>query len=103
MYARTPCNPARTKKSKSFPENVARWAQRVRSQPGKHIWRVGGGDFVRSFLQSKLVNELGLAIHPRLLGEGIPLFTRPYPETELQLLRSKQYPNGLLQAFYRVK
>jgi dihydrofolate reductase len=83
--------------------NVATWAQRVRSQPGKHIWLVGGGDFVRSFLQNKLVNELGLAIHPHLLGEGIPVFTRPYPETKLELFRSKQYPNGLLQVFYRVK
>jgi len=38
-----------------------------------------------------------------MLGEGIALFAQPYPETELELVRSKEYPSGLLQAFYRVK
>jgi dihydrofolate reductase len=47
--------------------DVASWAARVRSQPGKGIWLVGGGDFVRSFLQNKLVNELGLAIRALVL------------------------------------
>jgi len=40
---------------------------------------------------------------PRLLGDGIALFAQPYPETELELVRSKQYPSGLLQVFCRVK
>ncbi len=83
--------------------NVVAWSERIRTQPGKDIWLVGGGDFVRSFLQNKLVNELGLAIHPRLLGDGVPLFSQPYPETKLELLRFKRYPSGLLQVFYRVK
>jgi dihydrofolate reductase len=83
--------------------DVASWAARVRSQTGKDIWLVGGGEFVRSFLQNKLVNELGLAIHPRLLGDGVSLFSKPYPEVELELLRFKRYPNGLLQVFYRIK
>lgn len=79
------------------------WASRVRAHYGKHIWLVGGGALVQEFLQRKLVNEIGLAIHPRLLGKGIPLFTTPYPEMELELIRSKQYATGLLQVFYRVK
>jgi len=64
---------------------------------------VGGGEIVREFLQKRLVNEIGISIHPRLLGDGIPLYAQPYPETELELLRSKQYPSGLVQVFYRVK
>jgi dihydrofolate reductase len=83
--------------------DVQGWTSRVRAHYGKHIWLVGGGALVQEFLQRKLVNEIGLAIHPRLLGKGIPLFTTPYPEMELELIRSKQYPTGLLQAFYRVK
>ncbi|HVM75609.1 MAG TPA: dihydrofolate reductase family protein, partial [Candidatus Saccharimonadales bacterium] len=62
-----------------------------------------GGSLVQEFLQYKLINEIGLAIHPRLLGKGVPLFTAPYPEMELELLRSEQYPTGLLQVFYRVR
>jgi dihydrofolate reductase len=79
------------------------WAESVRARPGKDIWLVGGGEMVREFLQKKLVNEIGISIHPRLLGDGIPLFAQPYPETELELVRSKAYPSGLLQVFYRVK
>ncbi len=79
------------------------WAEALRTMPGKDIWLVGGGEMVREFLQKRLVNEIGISIHPRLLGDGIPLFAQPYPETELELLRSKTYPSGLLQVFYRVK
>jgi dihydrofolate reductase len=83
--------------------DAPRWASRVRAHYGKHIWLVGGGSLVQEFLQHKLVNEIGLAIHPRLLGKGVALFTSPYPEMGLELLRSKQYATGLLQVFYRVK
>jgi dihydrofolate reductase len=79
------------------------WLKSIRARTGKDIWLVGGGEMVREFLQKKLVNEIGISIHPRLLGDGVPLYAQPYPETELQLVKSKQYPNGLLQVFYRVK
>jgi dihydrofolate reductase len=81
----------------------AAWVKSMRATPGKNIWLVGGGEMVREFLQKRLVNEIGISIHPRLLGDGIPLYAQPYPETELELIRSKQYPSGLLQVFYRVK
>jgi len=83
--------------------DVTGWLKRVRAHYGKHLWLVGGGSLVQEFLQHKLINEIGLAIHPRLLGKGIPLFTSPYPEMELELVKSKEYPTGLLQAFYRVR
>ena len=79
------------------------WAKAVLAKPGKDIWLVGGGEMVKEFLQKRLVNEIGISIHPRLLGDGIPMFAQPYPEAELELVRSKQYPSGLLQVFYRVK
>lgn len=79
------------------------WLKRIRATPGKDIWLVGGGEMVREFLQKRLVNEIGISIHPRLLGDGIPLYAQPYPETELALLRAKTHPNGLLQVFYKVK
>jgi dihydrofolate reductase len=78
------------------------WLKNLRATPGKDIWLIGGGEMVREFLQKRLVNEIGISIHPRLLGDGVPLYAQPYPETELELIRSKQYPNGLLQVFYRL-
>jgi dihydrofolate reductase len=57
---------------------------------------------VRQFLQAGLVDEIGLTIHPRLLGAGIDLLPEPYPEMELELLRCQEYSTGLVQLFYRV-
>ncbi|HMD44037.1 MAG TPA: dihydrofolate reductase family protein [Candidatus Acidoferrum sp.] len=84
-------------------DSTENWLKSIRATPGKDIWLVGGGEMVREFLQKKLVNEIGISIHPRLLGDGIPLYIQPYPETELELIHSKAHPSGLLQVFYRVK
>ena len=51
----------------------------IRATEGKDIWLVGGGEMVREFLQKKLVNEIGISIHPRLLGMEFRCFAQPYP------------------------
>jgi dihydrofolate reductase len=83
--------------------DVEAWAKGVRSKSGKDIWLVGGGSLATQFLQKRLVDEIGLAIHPRLLGQGILLFPQGYPETELELSRCEQHSTGLIQVFYQVK
>lgn len=83
--------------------DIGEWLTSIRTNPGKDIWLVGGGELVREFLKNRLVDEIGLTIHPRLLGDGIALFRKPYPETELELIQCEQYSSGLVQVFYRVK
>jgi dihydrofolate reductase len=82
--------------------SIADWVASIRKEPEQDIWLVGGGEMVRAFLRERLINEVGLTIHPRLLGEGVPLFATPYPETELRLLRCEQYKTGLVQLSYEV-
>jgi hypothetical protein len=38
-----------------------------------------------------------------MLGDGIPLFPKPYPPHELKLVKCQPYENGLVQVFYEVK
>ena len=83
--------------------DIQSWIKAIREKPGKDIWLVGGGELARQFFQQRLVNEIGLTIHPRLLGEGVLLFPQPYPETELELVQCKQYSTGLVQVFYKIK
>jgi dihydrofolate reductase len=82
--------------------DIGEWLWTIRQQPGKDIWIVGGGDMARSFLERKLVDEIILSIHPRLLGDGVRLFLKPYPEIELELTGCRPYSTGLVQLFYTV-
>ena len=49
----------------------------LKAQPGKDIWLFGGGSLFRSLLELGLVDAVGVAIIPVLLGGGVPLL----PET----------------------
>jgi dihydrofolate reductase len=41
-----------------------------------HIWLVGGGQLVQAFLAHHLIEEFHIAIIPKVLGDGIPLFPK---------------------------
>ncbi|WP_106766250.1 dihydrofolate reductase family protein [Paenibacillus faecalis] len=49
------------------------------------IWLVGGGQLVSAFLEAKLLDELQIAVIPKVLGEGIPLFPRGTVPSTFQL------------------
>jgi dihydrofolate reductase len=72
----------------------------LRTHPGKDIWLAGGGELALSFLQEQLVDEFILAMHPILLGEGIPLFAGHFPQTNLRLTHCREYPTGLIHLTY---
>jgi len=65
------------------------------------LWLAGGGDLVSSFMQHKLIDEYIISIIPAVLGDGIPLFKRPLPHHHLALVKSTNYPDGLIQLHYR--
>jgi dihydrofolate reductase len=73
----------------------------LREKAGKDIWLVGGGQLIRSFLTCGLVDEISLAVHPILLGSGIPLFPPGFPQTSLQLVQYRQYSTGLVESTYK--
>jgi dihydrofolate reductase len=54
-------------------EPVKEFAQRLRSTPGKHIWMMGGGELIASFLDVGELDEFDIHTIPTFIGEGIPL------------------------------
>lgn len=46
----------------------------LQQKPGKDIWLIGGAELTQSFLSDGLVDEMVIAIIPKLLGDGIQLF-----------------------------
>ena len=54
-------------------EPVKAFAQRLRATPGKHIWMMGGGELIASFLDAGEIDEFDIHVIPTFIGEGIPL------------------------------
>jgi dihydrofolate reductase len=73
---------------------------KLKSKPGKDIWLVGGSNIAQTLFESRLVDEVSLAIVPVLLGDGIPLFPRFTAETPLKLVEEKAYPGGVVRLRY---
>lgn len=66
------------------------------------LWLVGGGQLASSLLAMRKVDEIILSTLPKLLGEGVPLFTHtPKLEQDFKLLSSRPYESGLVQTHYR--
>jgi dihydrofolate reductase len=84
-------------------EPVKTFAQRLRAQPGKDIWMMGGGGLIASFLDEGEIDEFRLHVIPILIGEGIPLIQARHRSIPLKLLSSKAFPDGVVELNYRVK
>ena len=74
---------------------------RLRSQEFQHVWLIGGGELIRSFLAQGLIDEDIILFLPIILGAGIPLFPPANPQQRLELISSRQFESGLIQAHYR--
>jgi len=84
-------------------ENATEFIKKLKSQKGKDICVMGGGDFARSLFEAELIDEIGFNIHPVLLGSGIPLFHEMKRQINLELLECKPFRNGCVLVTYRVK
>jgi len=83
-------------------EPIKAFAQRLRAQPGKDIWMMGGGGIIASFLDEGEIDEFSIHVIPVLIGEGIPLIQPRHRLIQLKLLSSKAFPDGVVHLNYRV-
>jgi dihydrofolate reductase len=74
----------------------------LKKQPGKDICCMGGGDLARSLFQADVIDEVGLNIHPLLLGDGIPLFLPMQQQVNLKLRECRPFKNGCVLVNYDV-
>jgi dihydrofolate reductase len=63
----------------------------LRAKPGKDIALFGGGELFRSLLTVGLVDEIGVAVIPVLLGGGVPLLPSPAIRATLRLRKQRVY------------
>jgi len=74
--------------------------KKIKSEPGKDIWLFGGASLTASLMNLGLVDEIGLAVHPILLGGGKPLFSNINQRIHLKLTDTKTYSSGLVSLTY---
>jgi dihydrofolate reductase len=91
---------ATTTQTEVISDNTVETAAAIRSQAGKDIWLFGGADLTTSFMNANLVDELQLAIHPVVLGQGKPLFAGIKERKHFRLTDTITYDSGLVQLFY---
>jgi len=83
-------------------EPVKEFAQRLRATPGKHIWMMGGGELIASFLDAGEIDEFDIHVIPVFIGEGIPLVAPRHRDVPLRLRLSRKYPDGVVRLRYEV-
>jgi dihydrofolate reductase len=74
---------------------------RLKQKEGKNIFIDGGAEVVNALLEDKLIDEMIISTIPILLGEGTRLFKDGRPEQRLDLVSSKTFDSGLVQAHYK--
>ena len=84
-------------------EDAADFLKQLKKRKGKSICVIGGGKLARTFLEADLIDEIGVNIHPVLLGSGIPLFHKLRRQIDLELLETRILQNGCVYLLYGVK
>jgi dihydrofolate reductase len=75
---------------------------RLRQNPGKDIWLMGGGDIIASFLDAEAIDEFVISVVPVFIGDGIPLIARRHRHIPLSLQSTEKFADGLVQLRYAV-
>lgn len=83
--------------------NIATLLRRIKRQPGRDIWLMGGSESAQAFFEAGLVDEVILTVVPTLLGEGLPLFRPCHTGTKLALRETKVFADGLVQLHYEAQ
>ena len=66
----------------------------------ENITLLGSGEIIREFANMDLIDEYQLAIIPKILGKGKPLF-KDIKETKLKLIEAKPFKNGIVLLTYK--
>ena len=83
-------------------ENAGEFVRQLKEQPGRGICVMGGGELAQSLFEAGVIDEVGLNVHPILLGSGVPLFRDAGRRIPLQLTESRVIDGGCVLSTYRV-
>jgi len=74
----------------------------LKTQRGKGICLMGGGELARALFEADLVDSVGMNVHPILLGAGITLYRDPHRRVALELETCRALEGGCVYSLYRI-
>jgi dihydrofolate reductase len=83
--------------------DAGEFVRKLKAAPGKGICVMSGGNFAGSLFDAGVIDEVGLNIHPVLLGSGVPAFVDPGKRVQLALKECRTIDGGCVLVTYRVK
>ena len=83
-------------------DDAGEFVRKLKEQPGRGICVMGGGELAQSLLAAGVIDEVGMNMHPILLGSGVPLFRDPGRRISLDLIESRVIDGGCVLSTYRV-
>ena len=84
-------------------EDAGEFVRRLKEQPGKGICVMGGGELAGSLFAAGVIDEVGLNVHPIILGSGVPFFRDPGRRIALELTEARVIDGGCVLMNYRVR
>jgi dihydrofolate reductase len=81
-------------------DDAAAFVRDLKQRPGGRICLMGGGELAQSLIAEDLVDEVGLNIHPLLLGSGVPVFRDPGHRVAFTLTECRQIDGGCVVVKY---
>lgn len=103
MFSRHPPPAAAPSGVEFVSGDIGAFVRRLREQPGRDIWLMGGGDLIASFLDAHAIDEFVISMAPVFIGDGIPLIARRHRHVRLELISSERFEDGLVQLRYRIQ
>jgi dihydrofolate reductase len=76
---------------------------KLKKAKGKGICVMGGSDFARTLFEADLIDEVGVNVHPVLLGAGTPGFLDAKRRLDLELTECRQLSSGCVSLRYNVR
>jgi dihydrofolate reductase len=81
--------------------DVAAAIGELKDKPAGELQVHGSGSLVRWLFDNQLVDEITLLTYPLVVGQGTRLFSDTGPDTALDLVDSRAFPNGITIQVYR--
>jgi dihydrofolate reductase len=82
-------------------DNIAETINKIKNQPGKHIWFLGSVNLAQTFMELGLIDEYRLNINPVILSEGNAFFANLSHKIPLKLVESQTLKSGVLTLRYQ--